>query len=338
MSTDRKGWAREHLRGVENITLPSFDAEFRALDEAGIRFDVRTAIEHGFSSTLCACDAGLSPREMRQLVEVAVDEAAGRLHVGVWAPTDSVAVAAEVVAHARSVGASHALVTLPLTVVATDQDAVHGALGEICAASDLPVVLDVQDGIDLHALHASNIPLDAYDRLAELPNVVGLRIATPDPAPLYEAFRRYGDRLVVGLGSPALVGAFDYVHRLFGAQWLAAAHWELWQSPQRRYVVDIVDAVMDGRNDEARGLYWRVAPALGVAMGAGLVHPEVAGMAHWPLAKYVSWSVGGNGGLTRDPAMRLKDHQVRARQTMLQILGIDGGEPLSAFLTGRASA
>lgn len=38
---DLKLWAKEHLRGVENTLLPSFTPDLAALDEEGIRHDVR---------------------------------------------------------------------------------------------------------------------------------------------------------------------------------------------------------------------------------------------------------------------------------------------------------
>ena len=41
--SDRKAWAREHLRGIENCTFPSFDPTLKELDEDGIRLDVRQA-------------------------------------------------------------------------------------------------------------------------------------------------------------------------------------------------------------------------------------------------------------------------------------------------------
>jgi 4-hydroxy-tetrahydrodipicolinate synthase len=38
---DHKAWARTHFRGMENLFLPSFTADFSQLDEERIRADVR---------------------------------------------------------------------------------------------------------------------------------------------------------------------------------------------------------------------------------------------------------------------------------------------------------
>ena len=64
--SERKEWAKEVLRGVENVTMPSFTPDFRDLDEAGIRWDVDRAVEHGFASTMCAVETGLTLTLTRQ--------------------------------------------------------------------------------------------------------------------------------------------------------------------------------------------------------------------------------------------------------------------------------
>ena len=76
----RKEWAREHFRGLENILIASFTPDLKKLDEAGIRLDVRNSIRHGFFSTLCA-PPGLTVAEQKRFMDIAVDEAAGRISV-----------------------------------------------------------------------------------------------------------------------------------------------------------------------------------------------------------------------------------------------------------------
>lgn len=46
--SELKQWAKENMKGVENLTLPSFTRDLSELDEEGIRWDVRKSIEHGF--------------------------------------------------------------------------------------------------------------------------------------------------------------------------------------------------------------------------------------------------------------------------------------------------
>lgn len=333
---DLKTWARQELRGVENILMPSFDAELRELDEDGVRWDVRQAIAHGFSSTICATEAGLSPDEAKRFVEVAVEEAAGRINVGLSMPLDSWALARDVLDHAEQAGASHALVGFPQSFHPAGEDDVHDALAALMDGSGLGYVLPVTDRAPMPV--PGGIPFGAYHRLADLPNVVGMRLAVPLPPIVFRAFAQFGQRLVVGIGTPDLIGGLILLRRGFGAQWLAAAHWELWQSPDRRYVVDFCEAVLDGRERDALDTHWRAGAARAIAYGTGIVHPEYEDLDHWPLAKYVSWSVGGNGGLTRDPAMRIMPHELEARRAMLGALGIQAPGEFGEFVAGRAHA
>jgi len=62
---DRKAWAREHFRGLENFLLPSVTPDFRQLDEDGIRNDVRQAIRQGFVATT-VLGTGISGRSARE--------------------------------------------------------------------------------------------------------------------------------------------------------------------------------------------------------------------------------------------------------------------------------
>ena len=78
---DHKAWARKHFRGMENLFLPSFTADFAQLDEEGIRADVRQAARQGFFSTL-PVNLGLKSRdESRRLLEIVADEARGKILV-----------------------------------------------------------------------------------------------------------------------------------------------------------------------------------------------------------------------------------------------------------------
>ena len=112
----------------------------------------------------------------------------------------------------------------------------------------------------------------------------------------------------------------------------------MWQSPSERYIVDYLSRVAAGREDEAMAIHWRLAPARGIAFGAGLIDLALDGMPHWPMAKYVSWAVGGNGGLTREPALHIKPHQAQAQQALLRSIGIEPRSDESEFLVGRSAA
>ncbi len=56
--TEARDWAKEHLRGVANVVIPSFSADLRRLNEKGIRHDIRRELELGFAGTLLVSEVG----------------------------------------------------------------------------------------------------------------------------------------------------------------------------------------------------------------------------------------------------------------------------------------
>ena len=315
--------------GVQNITVPSFDPTLRELDERGVRWDVDHAVDQGFAATLLALNAGLSVDEMKRLVEIAVAAAGDRIDVGVEMPLASFDVAREVLAFAGEAGATHALLGRPVGWTPGGDDEVHDAYAGLADASPLRLVLPVDGPM---------VPWGAYARLAALEAVAAVHVTTWLPQVLFGALQAFGGRLEIGIGSPMLTGALPLLAREYGVGWLSPAHWEMWQSPQSRYVVEYLENVVAGRKDEAMAIHWRLAPARGIAFGAGLLELELDGMPHWPMAKYVSWSVGGNGGVTREPALHVKPHQLKARQAMLRAIGIEPRTDEAEFLAGRSAA
>jgi hypothetical protein len=54
---DARAWARQHLVGCSAVTIPSYSADLKRLNERGIRHDVELAIRFGYRSTLL-CSRG----------------------------------------------------------------------------------------------------------------------------------------------------------------------------------------------------------------------------------------------------------------------------------------
>ena len=47
--SDARAWAREHLVGCSAVTIPTFTADLKRLNEDAIRHDIERVIEHGFT-------------------------------------------------------------------------------------------------------------------------------------------------------------------------------------------------------------------------------------------------------------------------------------------------
>ncbi len=110
---EAKEWAQAHMRGVCNVIIPSYTHDLRRLNEQGIRHDVRQNIAYRFWGALLVSEAGTTLEEMRQFMEIAVDEARGQHHFllhGTFDTADDVVAMAE---HAQRVGVSGLLLGYP---------------------------------------------------------------------------------------------------------------------------------------------------------------------------------------------------------------------------------
>jgi len=48
--SEAREWAREHLKGVANVVIPTVTSDFKRLNERAIRHDVDMCIAHGFTA------------------------------------------------------------------------------------------------------------------------------------------------------------------------------------------------------------------------------------------------------------------------------------------------
>ena len=331
---ERKEWAKETLRGLENALIPSFTPDMQGLDEEGIRWDVRQAIAHGFFSTMCAVETGLSLEESKRFIEIACDEAAGRIQVSFTLLNNSFDDGVELLAHAEKVGASHALLGYPQTFCPRTTDQILVETQRLAESTNLGLVMYASDKFDFGRFHPSQVPLEIYDKIADIPNVVSIKVGFGDAAMTFECFERFGDRVLVNVGTPWLLGLFPMLHKKYGAQWFGGGSWEMWQSPEKPYLIEYYNHVIRGEREQARTIYWTLAKGNALMMNSISRGGDI-GMYHWPLGKYISWSVGGNGGVMRQPAMRLMGPMMQARKAQLRILGIEPREPDAEFYVGR---
>lgn len=334
-AAERKEWARSALRGIENAIMPSFTPDLTALDEEGIRWDVRQAIAHGFFSTMCAVETGLTVAEQKRFIEIVCDEARDRLLVSFTLLQDSFDDALDVLQHAEAVGASHALLGYPPSFRPQTPQHVVDATRRIAESTNLGLVMYVSDKFDFVRFHPSQVPFEAYDQIVALPNVVSLKVGFGDSAMTFECFERYGRDVQVNVGTPWLLGLFPLLRKRYGAQWFGGGAWEMWNAPEKPYLIEYYRHVINGEVEHARAIYWLLARANAIAMGGNIARGGDTGMYHWPMGKYVSWSVGGNGGAMRQPALRLTPGMMNARKAALRAIGITPREPDEEFWVGR---
>lgn len=133
----------------------------------------------GGSAALVPCgttgeSATLSHDEHREVVELCIEVAAGRIPVIAGAGSNSTQEAIELVQHAKSVGADAALVICPY-YNKPDQTGLEAHFKAINDAVSLPVIL-----YNVPSRTACDLLPETVARLASLPNVVGIKDASND--------------------------------------------------------------------------------------------------------------------------------------------------------------
>ncbi|MFN3388618.1 MAG: dihydrodipicolinate synthase family protein [Allosphingosinicella sp.] len=329
---ERKAWAREHFRGIENVLLPSFNADLSELDEEGIRLDVRQSKRHGFFGSLCSVETGLTPAEKVRFVEIACDEAGDDYGIAVSLAGDTLEQDRELLQAAEKAGATHGLLSFPQAFVPRSQDDIYEYGKALADSTDMGIYLFVSDKFGFHRFHPSGVPFDAYEKLADLPNVVAMKVGGMDAGMIYTCFERFSDRLLV---TSVNIGLIPLLRKSYDVRWTGAWTAEALQSPEHPHAVRMMDLLLEGKTEEAMQCYWRMAPALGSMMK--IMAPLIpTGTYHWPLLKYQQWLSGGNGGLTRQPAMRVFQRDLAVIRGGLAAVGVQCPDPDEDFFLGRS--
>lgn len=333
--SEAKNWAREKFHGACNVIIPSYTADLRHLNETAIRHDVRRNIELGFWGALLVSEAATTLDEMRQFMEIAVDEAAGRQHFilqGAFdTPDETVTMATDAVA----VGVEAMLLGHPNSFYPSSPDGVERYTLDMCEATDIAVVLFVVEHSNLRRLDVRGFPADVLERLTEVDTIVAVKyeVGRQQTANTWECFRRLEHADVV-LSDPMEFNAPMWAD-IFGMQWMGTSNYEYYGA----YVPRLLALLAAGDTASAMDEYWRIDPARrarsATMSGGG------ANLVHRYLWKFQAWLNGYNGGPIRQPAMKLSESQMRISTDGAARAGIvaaDGSLDFADFFVGRNPA
>jgi 4-hydroxy-tetrahydrodipicolinate synthase len=333
--SEKKQWAREHLRGLGSLVMPSFSPDFTKLDEEAVRQDVRHRMRQGFCSTMVSA-TGATAEQRRRMLEIVRDETRGKmLHSVIVGGAPQPAITA--LQNAGKMGCTHALVTFPDSLEPETEDQVYAHYRTVVDASPVPVLLYGSPVASLRRFHPSGIPIGVFDRLADHPSVVGMKLTHGMPVGLaFELCERLSDRLLMG---PVNLDLFPILGRHYpniqwSSQWISDAV----QSPEKPYGVELLEHVRQRQMDKALTVYWKMLPLI------QLVYDVQASLlpAHpWQHMKYYQWVMGGNGGLLpldRRESVPALDAAARKRirDTCRQV-GIVVDRPDEEFMVGRVA-
>ena len=329
--SELKKWAREHMKGVENCLVPSFTPDLLELDEEGIRWDVQQTIKHGFFSTLCTSEAGLTFDEAKRFVAIVADEAKGKICVSTTLLFDSLDQNMEMLKHAEKVGCTHVLLGYPANLYPRSPEEIYKITREMCESTNLAVVLYPSPHYNFERFHPAGFPLDILTRMADFDNAVAIKVG--EPGLMAECVRRFVDKVLV---SCPVERWLPFCFLSFKQQWIGAGPYESLQSPEKPYMVEYYNLMMQGKMDQAMEIYWRIMPAR-VMFEQQHMTVMMLGTYPWTMYKYYQWLVGGNGGFTRQPSMKIHQHEMEAIKMAFRIIGIDPRQHDEEFYVGRVN-
>jgi 4-hydroxy-tetrahydrodipicolinate synthase len=335
--SEQKQWAREHLRGLGSLLAASYTPDFKGLDEGGVRHDVRHRMQQGFCSTMI-WSAG--PHRAR-IIEIFREESKGKmLRSQIIGGTAESAIAA--LQTAAKEGCTHAMVTYPGNLKPQTEDEVYAHYRKVLDSTKMPILLYGTAVESLRRFHPSGISINVFDRLADHPNIVGMKMTHAMPAGLaFELSERLSNRMLMGPVNLDLVPIMgkNYPNIQWSSQWISDSV----QSPEKPYGNELFDLSRKRRIDDAMKVYWQMQPLIdlvyevqGRLLKFGKGHPAQH-------MKYYQWLMGGNGGLL--PSSRGEDEgehvldaewRLRMRQTLAKA-GIKVDRPDEEFMVGRAA-
>ena len=184
------------FRGSFVALITPFNAEDggKSIDEKAFRKLVEWQIEQGTHGLVPCGTTGESPtlshEEHDRVVELCVETAAGRVPVMAGTGSNSTAEAVRLTQHAAKAGADAALVVTPYYNKPT-QAGMYAHFKAVADASDLPLFI-----YNIPGRSIIDMSVETMARLAEIPNVVGVKDATADLARVSLQRRAMGDEFV----------------------------------------------------------------------------------------------------------------------------------------------
>ena len=314
---EAREWAREKLRGVANVVIPSYTSDLKALNEAGIRHDIRKEIELGFGGTLLVSEVAITLEEYGQFFEWSHDEAKGKLQLIHHAMFNTLEENIEAAHIAEANGAELVLLCYPVNFYAETSQDIYDYTKAFCDNTNLAVMLFQVPHWGFQRVHGSDIEPALIRRLIDdCPNIAAVKAegGMPSIMGFVECHRLFGKEIVISCPLEKDMLAFA---QMVPVQFSGTSNTEYFGPMIPR----IFDLLQKGEFDEATKLYWQIQPArrANQATRAYMAQTSVLNRMQW---KYQAWLNGFNGGPMRQPSMRVTDPSMATLRTGLARSGI----------------
>ncbi len=251
---------KESIFGNHVLTVTPLTEEGE-IDEGSTRNLVDYVIDHGVHGILTLGSTGevfaLTEAERRRYAEIVMDQAGGRVPVGVGVNDSSSDVAAQLAWHAQASGADY-IFTCPPYYHPHRGEGTYRHVKHICEAVDLPVmVYDGGAGVELS--------LEMLGKMArDLPNLAFAKLFLPYPQKIAQYEGATEGRIAPFAGHDQM----NYLMLLYGARGMTSAASCILPREQ----TEMFNLVHQGQIDRAREIFLsKVAPVNAIAF-ANVLH------------------------------------------------------------------
>jgi 4-hydroxy-tetrahydrodipicolinate synthase len=222
-----------------------------AVDEAALRELVEFHVKNGTDGLIPCGTTGESPTlshaEHKRVVEIVIDTAARRIPVIAGSGSNSTAEAIDMTVHAAKAGADGALLVSPYYNKPTQQGLYEHFAAIAAAAPGLPLIL-----YNIQSRTGVNIETDTVARLAQIPNIVGVKEASGSLDQMTSVILACGPDFTVVSGDDSLTLPLMAV----GGKGVISVLANLLP----REVAELTHAALDGDWKRAREVHWKLFP------------------------------------------------------------------------------
>ena len=329
---DARAWAREQLVGCSAVTIPSYSADLRRLNEQGIRHDIALAKEFGYAYTLLCAEVAITPEENAQFTAWARDTAGSGMGLFFHAAFGTLAENIQAVKLAEKAGADIVLLSYPPQFWPTTEQEIYDYTKQFCDATELAVMLFPIPLWGFERVHPAGMSVELVRRLLkDCPNIVAIKSEQgfPLPAGLCEMYHHFRDEVVI---SCPIEGDAIPLMSVMKLQFSGTSNTQ-WMST---YYPRAFDLAKSGEWEAAMELYWKANPARSANGAAAQSYAGGTGVLNRTMWKYQDWLAGFNGGPLRAPAMRVPDRLMKMLRQGLVASGLPvTKDPDSAYMVGR---
>ena len=221
------------------------------VDEPKLRELVEFHVAHGTDGLVPCGTTGESPtlthEEHKRVVEIVIQQARGRIPVVAGTGSNSTAEAIELTLHAAKAGAAGALLVTPYYNKPTQQGLYEHFRAIAQAVPDLPLIV-----YNIQGRTAVNVETETLARLAQIPNIVGVKEASGSLDQMTAVILACGPDFTVVSGDDSLTLPLMAV----GGKGVISVLANLLP----KEVAELTHAALDGDWKRARELHWKLFP------------------------------------------------------------------------------